>query len=80
MKLYIHKMSVAYRDYGTHVETVHGIAWSSDGVETYGFERGKTVADIRAKFRDIGADKVGLELLEGKPVARSCDMNPRGDI
>lgn len=77
MKFFVHPMTIRYTDYGSHLQTVTGIAWSSDGENTYGFEQGKTIADIRAKVAAIGAP---VEIVEGTPVGRTHDMNPRGLI
>ncbi len=77
MKLYVHKMTVRYTDYGDLLETVHGIAWSSDGEDPMGFERSKTVDQVRAKALAISST---IEIVEGKPVSRTHDMNPHGLI
>ncbi len=76
LKLYVHKKTTRYLDYGSHLETVTGIAWSTDGENPQGFERGRTVADALARM----AEFPGVEIVEGCPVERSFDMNPHGLI
>ncbi len=81
MKLYIHKKTIRYFDYGSPLGESVGIAWSADGLpeNATGFEP-KTIGMVRAKFASLGAAEAGFELIEGPAVTKSCDMNPRGDI
>ncbi len=81
MKLFVHKKTVRYYDYGALLETVTGISWSTDGKpeNATGFERGMTVEAARAKFTKV-ATPSNWELLEGPAVERSHDMNPHGFI
>ncbi len=77
LKLYCHKKTVRYYDYGDLLGTETGIAWSLDDNDNpMGFERGKTIEDVRARL--LPFDEV--ELVEGRPVTRSFDMNPHGLI
>lgn len=79
IKLYVHKMTIRYYDYGTPLGAEHGITWTVDGdvYRTMGFERGKTIESVRAKCAAYAGQ---IELVVGKPITRSHDMNPRGDI
>lgn len=77
MKLFVHAMTVRYTDYGDLLETVHGIAWSTDGQTTYGFERGRTVDEVRARALAVSPT---IEIVVGKTVSRTHDMNPHGLI
>ncbi len=81
MKLFVHRKTVRYYDYGDLLETAHGIAWSSDGDPDFatGFERGQTVAGAITEFAAL-APPEGWEIVEGPAIERSHDMNPRGDI
>ena len=77
LKFFVHPMTIRYYDYGDLLDTVTGICWSTDNENTIGFERGKTIADIRAKAESLGG---AIEIVEGRPIARSHDMNPHGFI
>jgi hypothetical protein len=79
VKIYVHKMTVRYLDYGELLRVENGIAWSGSGDPSlsYGFEAGITVEDIRKRI-DIGAHPI--EIVEGPPISRSFDMNPHGFI
>ncbi len=77
MKLYVHKKTVRYYDYGSFLETVTGIAWSTDNENPQGFEVGRTIEDVRAKASKYGE---AVDIVEGTPIERSFDMNPHGLI
>lgn len=79
LKIFIAPATIHYTDYGSHLETVHGIQWCDDyGDPVKGaFELGKTVAQKRS---DLEPYEAQIELVELPVYARTVDMNPRGDI
>lgn len=77
MKLFVHPMTVRYTDYGDLLGTETGICWSSDGETTTGFERGKTVDEVRARALAVAPT---VEIVVGEAVSRTHDMNPHGLI
>ncbi len=81
MKLFVHPTTKRYYDYGSLLETTTGIMWSADGENIHSFEEGKTIADIRARIEALGPETAAaVELVEGRPISRSHDMNPHGLI
>ncbi len=77
MKLYVHKKTIRYMDYGDFLSTATGVAWSSDGENPQGFDRGLTVEKA---IETVSNFFVGIEVVVGREVVMSCDMNPHGLI
>jgi hypothetical protein len=77
LRLYVHRKTVRYADYGEHLCTRHGIAWSGDGDYPQGFEEGNTIAAVLAKAAPYIA-RGELEIVEGRPVNTTVDYNPHG--
>ncbi len=75
MKLYAHRVTKRYLDYGHYLETVEGLAWSTTGKaqDACFFEEGPFDA-LLAKKRAIGGAVIEL----GEAVTRRVDMNPHG--
>lgn len=77
MKLYIHKHTVRYYDYGSFLESESGLSWSHDGDvrNAFSFEHGDYEKLKASKLEDVPAS---LEIIEGEPVERRYDLNPHG--
>lgn len=78
LRLYVHRKTIRYTDYGEVLGVVHGIAWSSDGEDPHGFERGRTVEAVIARMAEYPEGT--MIILEGRAVTVTCDMNPHGLI
>ncbi len=64
MKLYCHKKTITYRDYGSHLETVEGLAWSTDGEPSHSVgERRRATVFAKTWFdaRDALARLLGVD-------------------
>jgi hypothetical protein len=79
MTLFVHRKTIRYTDYGDPLGSTTGIAWSSDGdpQNATGFERGKTIEDVRRKAAPYGDL---IEIVEGPAIEITHDMNPHGLI
>jgi hypothetical protein len=77
MRLYIHKHTVRYYDYGSFLESESGLSWSLTGnaQDTFGFERGDYA---KLKASKLDGVPTTLEILEGENVERRCELNPHG--
>ena len=84
LRMYVHPITVRYLDYGDLLSTETGVAWSTSGnpQDAMGFERGRTIAEVRERFaRLTGTEAMAaVELADGPAVVRSHDMNPHGLI
>lgn len=81
MKLFVHPTTRTVKDYGEHLVTERGIMWSTDGENLFGWEEGVTVETARARIADLTPEQQAVvEIVEGEPVHRTFDINPRGLI
>lgn len=78
MKLYIHKKTVRYYDYRELLDTELGVAFSNTGKaeDSYGFQREEWPGFLETARREAAGSTV--EVLEGEPVERKCNMNTHG--
>jgi hypothetical protein len=80
MKLFVHRKTVRYTDFGDLLGADHGLAWSTTGKaqDAAGFELGEFERLLASK-RDHDFVRDGrIEIEIGEPVSRTCDMNPHG--
>lgn len=88
MKLYIAPMTKRTYDYGTLLDTEHGVClMAEDRPGTYyivrgTFEEGVTVDAFKARFQKALGEHpdAGVELVVLDAVSTSFDMNPHGLI
>lgn len=89
IKLYIAPGTKRYLDYGSLLDTEHGVYWmTEDGdsgrfhVIRGSFEEGETVESVRERFQKALGENPGadIELVVLPPVVTSHDMNPHGLI
>ncbi len=82
--LYIAPGTKRTYDYGTLLDTEHGVYWlNADGsVMRGGFEAGMTVEEVKARFTKALEENPGAEiqLVVRDAVTTSFDMNPHGLI